>query len=189
MTAAEEWRPVVGYEGAYEVSSYGRVRSLERVIMRRNGCQQRVHARILRPTIARHRGNYPTYSLSKGSPRRTAHALVAGAFIGPVPAGHEVLHRDGNPQNNHVSNLGYGTHGQNMLDIVRHGRHTWANRTKCPRDHALITPNLVASKIDGRTCLACARARAKLHYAAKQGLALDLQAVSDGYYADIMRGA
>lgn len=46
----EHWRPIVGYEGFYEVSDRGRVRSMDRVIVRRNGVRYRAQGRILRPS-------------------------------------------------------------------------------------------------------------------------------------------
>jgi hypothetical protein len=56
-------------------------------------------------------------------PTLYVHRLVALVFIGPPPFdGAEVRHKDGNPANNHASNLEYGTHHDNMLDIDKHGR-------------------------------------------------------------------
>lgn len=50
------------------------------------------------------------------------HRLVASAFLGPCPGGQEVRHLDGNPQNNAVTNLAYGTRTENILDVLRIGR-------------------------------------------------------------------
>jgi hypothetical protein len=55
--------------------------------------------------------------------RKSIHQLVAGAFIGPRPVGYETRHMDGNPTNNVVSNLAYGTKSDNSMDAVRHGTH------------------------------------------------------------------
>jgi hypothetical protein len=52
---------------------------------------------------------------------RYVHDLVAAAFIGRKPMGLEVRHRDGNPANNAVSNLLYGTRAENMADAIAHG--------------------------------------------------------------------
>lgn len=95
----EEWRDVVGYEGLYEVSDWGRVR--------RNG-------KILRP--AKIKNGYLLVSLYKnGIVRRVyIHRLVASAFI-PNPQNlPEVNHRDENKTNNAVSNLEWCTHDYNM---------------------------------------------------------------------------
>ena len=59
---------------------------------------------------------------SEGERRqRTAHALVAEAFIGPRPEGLYVLHGDGDKLNNHVGNLRYGTPSERALDAVGRG--------------------------------------------------------------------
>ncbi len=49
------------------------------------------------------------------------HQLVLGAFVGPCPIGMECRHLDGNPSNNFLSNLRWGTHLENMEDMRRHG--------------------------------------------------------------------
>lgn len=112
----EEWRPVAGYEGLYEVSSCGRVRTL-------GGGKARSHGRILKATLGT--TGYLRVSLSAANVSRTkkVHRLVAEAFLGPAPLRAYVLHQDGNPQNNRVENLRYGDARQNLADAIRHG--TW----------------------------------------------------------------
>lgn len=112
--AGEEWRPVVGYEGRYEVSNLGRVRSLG---IRRGG-----GIWLLRPV--RTTGGYLRVTLyaPEGTRRNHwVHILVALAFIGPRPPGHEVRHLDGNPTNAVSTNLAYGTAKENAGDRERHG--------------------------------------------------------------------
>ena len=53
MKPLERWRPVPGYVGCYEVSDQGRVRSVDRVITRRNGMRYRARGRVLRPALHR----------------------------------------------------------------------------------------------------------------------------------------
>lgn len=115
LSAAEEWRPVVGYEGLYEVSSHGRVRT---------AFEQPAYpiGHVLSPWPDVY--GYPIYRLSrKGSKRRKrpAHKLVAEAFLGPCPPGHEVNHKDGIKARNHLDNLEYITHGENVLHARRNG--------------------------------------------------------------------
>ena len=105
---SEQWRPVVGWEGLYEVSSEGRVRSFRRG----------ANGRILRPGIASH--GYPTVALGRGN-TQSVHVLVAAAFIGPCPEGQEVRHRDGKRSNPKAENLHYGTRGQNIADAILSG--------------------------------------------------------------------
>lgn len=107
--AFEEWRPVAGYNGWYEVSSLGRVRS------RAKGTT----VRILKPGIASH--GYPTVSLGRGN-TRTVHSLVAAAFLGPRPVGADICHRNGVRADPRAANLYYATRSDNNRDIVYHGR-------------------------------------------------------------------
>ena len=58
-----------------------------------------------------------------------AHRLVLLAFVGPCPEGMEACHNDGNPANNVLSNLRWGTRQENMDDIKRHGRTTRGERS------------------------------------------------------------
>jgi hypothetical protein len=110
----EEWRPVVGYEGLYEVSSLGRVKSAA-------AGRGRVQGRVLRQS-ARNAKGYMRVNLWNGTQRNHfTHHLVAAAFIGPRPAGLLVLHENGRADDNKASNLRYGTHRENVADAKRHG--------------------------------------------------------------------
>lgn len=182
----ERWLPVVGYEGLYEVSDHGRVRSVDRTIVGSDGVRQRHSGQMLvqgTNSTCEHR----LVKLRSGHQRRVAryvHRLVLEAFVGPCPEGHEVCHNDGDPTNNHVSNLRYGTVSDNRYDSVRHGTHVEARKTHCPRGHVLDDPNLVPSlKVRGcRSCLACSRA----HSYWRTHPYLDRWEVADRYYRQIM---
>jgi len=121
----ETWKPVVGYEGIYEVSDCGRVRRIGRY----GGA---VVGRILRPWKTSK--GYLMVSMYDGfnhKVNKRIHRLVARAFIGPPPVGKpEIRHLDGNPHNNHVGNLAWGDNLDNKADIVRHGR------SVCPKNPA-----------------------------------------------------
>lgn len=104
----ETWKPVVGFDGIYSVSSSGRVR--------RDKPENNTFAgRILKPDFP---AGYEQYSLYRNGIkfRFKAHQLVAAAFIGPCPEGQEVNHLDGNKRNNYYTNLEYLT----PLDNHRH---------------------------------------------------------------------
>lgn len=118
----EEWRDIVGFEGAYMISNIGRVFSSARVIVKRNGVEMTVSERFIRPR--RNRNGYLLVTLSKnGMPaNRLVHQLVARAFIGRRPRGMEVAHGDGNQLNNCDWNLRYDTPKGNGADRIRHGR-------------------------------------------------------------------
>jgi len=124
VSRLEQWRPVIGYEGLYEVSNAGRVR--------RSGPSMDGKARIgriLRPAPASH--GYPTVVLWRQGRGRTEtiHRLVAAAFIGLCPDGHEVNHINGLKDDNDVNNLEYVTFSGNKA-------HQWAmkRRTASGRD-------------------------------------------------------
>jgi len=111
----EEWRPVVGYEGSYEVSDLGRVRSLPR-----NGTRREiVILRAFRDCTGYHRVNLRRI----GIVQRGVHQLVAAAFIGPRPKGMMVCHWDGDCGNAALENLRYGTAKENAADRQRHGKY------------------------------------------------------------------
>ena len=84
----EEWRPVPGYEGVYEVSSTGRIKSLART----KTIRQRLHpvtARMMKQTLSGNRrwGGYPSVNLCVNARRKMmrVHRIVAAAFIGLTP--------------------------------------------------------------------------------------------------------
>jgi hypothetical protein len=177
-TPEENWLPVDGREGEYEVSDQGRVRSVDRVIQTRNGSRwkpgaagtpgiRRLKGRTLRP--GRNASGH-LYVVLGGRDSRTVHALVAAAFHGPMPEGCEVRHLNGNPGDNRPDNLQYGTRSENAEDSKRHGTHFHAGVTECIRGHDLTDPaNLQkTAKGDRRTCLACRRERAALYSAGSQ---------------------
>ena len=114
----EEWRPVVGHEHAYEVSSLGNVRSLSRSYSRSkevNGhvvtCVVNMTGRLLQPGASR--SGHVSVAIGKGN-SRLVHQLVAEAFIGPKPDDHEVLHINHVPNDNRACNLKYGTRSENL---------------------------------------------------------------------------
>ena len=118
----ELWAPVVGWEGFYEVSDLGRVKSLDRVVMRSNGSPQRCRERILKPST--NGDGYLNVGLTKNGAKSTrlVHALVAEAFIGPRPDGLMVLHGERGQLDNRPENLSYGTYADNNgRDKVRDG--------------------------------------------------------------------
>jgi hypothetical protein len=114
----EYWRHVVGYEGWYEVSSLGRVRRV------RSGFGAKV-GRILRfrPLPS----GYLRVTLSKDCVEvdQYVHVLVAAAFLGPCPDGHEVNHKNGEKGDNRWTpehtNLEYVTHAKNNEHARRTG--------------------------------------------------------------------
>jgi len=117
----ERWRPVVGYEGLYSVSDHGRVRGELRTV--RTGIQTK--SRTVQPQLL---GIFPSkfgrrlVSLCNGRQRSFEVAgLVAKAFLGPPGSGKEINHIDGDPTNNHLSNIEYCTRSENLIHALDHG--------------------------------------------------------------------
>lgn len=107
----EEWKDVVGYEGLYRVSNFGRVKSLRRTAT--NG-RRSVPERILKTHEVR--DGYITVVLYKNKiPKRlSVHRLVATAFLQNKNNYPFVNHKDENKKNNHVENLEWCTREYNM---------------------------------------------------------------------------
>lgn len=119
----ETWRPVVGMEGQYEVSDQGRVRSVDRVIYR-GGAPVNRKGKLLSSHAVNRYGHQMVNLGAKNS--ALVHVLVAAAFIGPKPAGLEVRHLNGDPQDNRAGNLAYGTRSENQRDQYSYGgKHAW----------------------------------------------------------------
>lgn len=114
----EQWRKTDHPD--YEVSNLGRVRSWAK----RHPLHKPVtEPRLLRPGIASN--GYPTVCFGRGD-TRSVHVLVAAAFLGPIPAGQEVRHKDDDRANPRATNLEYGTRQDNVDDMMRrkgHWRH------------------------------------------------------------------
>jgi|ERR1035437_2115751 hypothetical protein len=111
----EEWRPT--HSLMYEVSNLGRVRSYATK-------GSKYGSRMPIPHILRAGPDsfgYPIVVLEHRQSYRV-HSLVTEAFIGPRPAGLEVMHADDMPANTCVDNLSYGTRAQNQLDCSKRGR-------------------------------------------------------------------
>jgi hypothetical protein len=123
--AREEWKAVVGFEGCYEVSNRGRVRSLDRVVIRSDGIPQPQSGKVLRQQRNPKRGGRLSVHLCREDLSRhriTVHRLMLEAFVGPCPEGMEACHGDDNHLNNVIDNLRWDTKRNNMVDRDRNGK-------------------------------------------------------------------
>ena len=113
---ASKWRPVVGYEGLYEVSSDGEVRSLPRSILRSDRRLRRFPGKMMSGTV----NNGRTIIRLRASPptNKLLHRLVYEAHVGPIPPGMEIDHRSGDPGDNRLENLRVATKTQNQRNKV-----------------------------------------------------------------------
>lgn len=169
----ENWLSVVGYEGFYEVSDEGRVRSLDRVVMSSNRhnpnlSPRRYPGKLLTPIVTGN-GDYLGVTLSRrGYTRKLIHHLVLEAFVGPRPDGSFGLHHDDDPSNNRLSNLRWGTKGENQDDKVRNGNHHNVLKTHCPQEHEYTPENTRwDSRPNGRKvrrCVTCIREQGRKSY-------------------------
>lgn len=113
MEDKEIWRPVAGLEGIYEVSNKGRVRSLDRVEIQKNGIARKRKGRIIKTSIKQN--GYAHFRLSHNGEATdvSVHRVVAAAFI-PNPHNHPCInHKDGNRANNFVENIEWCTYKYN----------------------------------------------------------------------------
>lgn len=125
----ERWLPVTEYEGLYEVSDLGRVRSLPRNTTR---------GKILSSSLS---NGYPAVTLFRNGKRKRwlVHRLVLAAFTGPCPPGQEARHGPGGKLDERLENLCYGTRSENHLDKRRDG----TSRCGEGNNKAKLTPDAV----------------------------------------------
>jgi hypothetical protein len=122
----ENWVSVHGYEGRYEISDQGRVKSVQRFRRGKSGCMVPIPEKIMRPATKKRSANGRTLPYmeikfrdggTRTEPSRSflVHRLVAQAFVGELYEGAQVDHIDGDHQNNHRNNL-------RILSTKEHGR-------------------------------------------------------------------
>lgn len=116
----ETWKDIPKWEGWYQVSDYGRVRSVDRISIA-GGAPAAYRGKILAANPSKN--GYPLVTLTKPGWReyRTVHVLVMLTFKGTPPEGYEVCHNNGNRADCRLSNLRYDTRRNNALDRNLHG--------------------------------------------------------------------
>lgn len=125
----EIWKKVVGFEGLYEVSNKGRVRSVATTVKCKDGRTLPRKSKLKSITTGSH-GRLQVM-LHKNNTQKNCYVshLVAEAFLGPRPTGLDVLHGPNGLKDNSVENLSYGTKSKNMgEDRVRDGTHNRGER-------------------------------------------------------------
>lgn len=164
----EVWKDIPDYEGLYQASNLGRIRSLPRVsrFIGRWGTEveRDVPGKVLVAKV-KPSGHLFVTLCKKGKTRNWhVHTLVLTAFVGARPDNMECLHQDGDPTNNRVENLRWGTNSQNRLDSVRHGTHVNARKTHCKHGHEFSPENTYMRPEGGRRCRACKNLQARRAY-------------------------
>lgn len=112
---SEQWKPIQGYEGLYDISDHGRVRSYRKQVGGRPFVFTNPQLFFLIPL--KHNSGYLQVGLRKGGKHRQnyyIHRLVLEAFVGRCPPGHECCHKDSNKRHNYIGNLCWDTHRNNQ---------------------------------------------------------------------------
>lgn len=122
----EIWKDIPGYEGRYQASTMGRIRSVDRVVYSKNQFTGKPFARRIRGQILRPgrycKSDHVSVVLGHNENGSPVHQLVLRTFIGKPPEGQEVLHRNGDPTDNRLENLHYGSRTENILDVFYQGK-------------------------------------------------------------------
>ncbi|WP_204172706.1 NUMOD4 domain-containing protein [Staphylococcus sp. GDY8P72P] len=117
MSYEEIWKDIEGYEGIYQVSNKGKVKSLKRIILKSDGKKQLIHERVLQPQDSGH--GYYRVNLYKDKKEKSisVHSLVLETFTNKRVKGRVINHIDGDKSNNKLINLEWCTPKEN----TRHG--------------------------------------------------------------------
>lgn len=141
----EVWLPVLGYEGLYEVSNFGNVKSLARIDHRGRNWKESIIGGM-------RKSGYMICTLSKKGKKRQIfiHKLVMEAFVGKKPFFNSAIcHGDGNPSNCNLINLRYDTPKGNSGDTIIHGR---TNRGYKHWSNKLTNDQVLSIYKDNRSC-------------------------------------
>ena len=137
----EVWREITGWEGFYEVSNLGNVRSLDRVVRGARGATAVMRARGMKGHITKK--GYEVVNLSRDNRNQTfkVHRLVLFAFSGECPDGFEACHNNGIKTDNSAENLRWDSKSANGYDQITHGNHPQARKTHCAQGHKFSEGN------------------------------------------------
>lgn len=125
----EIWKPVVGWEGLYEVSNMGRVASLRPRGMNEKRRPRTPHRSLCKPLARRNGYVHVALCLRNTRKWRSVHHLVLESFVGPRPSGGQCRHLNGITNDNRLSNLLWGTQEENSADKRRHGTALFGERS------------------------------------------------------------
>lgn len=166
-TESEIWKSIPGFEGYYEVSNQGRVRSLDRKVERNNHSPMmirgKVHVQQYRPDTG-----YYSVKLSQHGRKRNyyIHRLVLMAFVGLPEEGQEACHQNDIRTDNRLANLRWDSHLENVRDALRRGRMKIPNpaKTHCKRGHKLVHDD----RRERNVCYPCRRLNERARYHKKR---------------------
>lgn len=189
----EIWKDIPEFEGLYQASNLGRIKSLDRY-----DSIGRFRPSTIRVLFEQNSG-YLSLVLNKNGIKypKTVHKMVYEAFNGVVNDSNlDVAHEDGNKYNCSISNLKLKTKSENSQDKRKHGTQNYQWKTHCDFGHVFEDWNLINFKKNIRKCLACSRARswARSHEVKNVADLADLcykhkmtvnNLIENGFYQDI----
>lgn len=133
----EIWKNIPRYEGLYQVSNLGRIKSFhyhkEKEILNLTKCKKYLQIKLSKNSITK------IYKV---------HRLVLEAFVGPCPEGMQCRHLDNNPINNNINNIEWSTHKINMQDRIKYkttNTFIYENGCKLNKTKARLIKNLLNS--------------------------------------------
>ena len=170
---AEVWRPVVGYEGFYEISTFGRIKSLPRT----------TPGGIRKIYINKHNG-YCYICLSKNGERTQyrVHRLVMNAFVGEC-SDKQINHINGDKTDNRLKNLEYCTASENLIHAFRHNL---VNKTWSKKVINLDTGIVFESATEAAESVGCHKANSVIR--ACKGVRSHYRNAHFAYYDDYLTG-
>lgn len=189
ISTPEEWRDIPGWEGYYQVSDQGRVRSVDRVVHGVDGREINRKGKIIKLRARDERHLKAGLSRAGEQKKFYVHRLVVEAFHGAIPQGFVVRHLNGDPKDNRAGNLAIGTHSENYFDAVKHGTRRNSQESKCLRGHDYSDRSLASwdSRNQEEACKACSQAHSFLQ--SHPSLRKFFQEISDSFYKNLTERA
>lgn len=181
----ESWKPILKWEGYYEVSDRGRIRSVDRFVRHSGTSLRRELGRIMSQHSNENGYLYVMASKHGQTKRIWVHRAVLEAFVSSRPRGMVTMHLNNDPADNHVENLRWGTQAENIRQSVRDGRQANVRKKKCSRGHEFHDWNLAPAALrqGKRSCLACYKVT-HIHRVKEVGEAF-VQLESDNNYREL----
>lgn len=169
----EEWRPIPGHEGQYEVSSLGGVRSVDRVVNLVDGRVRKFFGQDIAIQLDKRGYRVVCLKVANKTCRRFVHRLMGLAFISNPQGLPVVRHLNDCRLDNRLENLAWGTYADNNLDAVKNGVHPESTKTHCPRGHEYNEANTYLYDHNSRPgfnrqCRPCRKINLSNHYKKKR---------------------
>lgn len=129
----EIWKDIKGYEGLYQCSTYGNIRSLDRYVYESSGKRQFRKGQLIIPR--KNKNGYLQFALNKNSKRKMVyiHLIVAETFIENTNKNDTVNHKDGNKLNNNIENLEWCSYSENNLHAYKELNRRVVNEGASPK--------------------------------------------------------